>query len=137
MYDTILFPTDGSPSSDDAERVALDLAAQFDAEVHAMHVIDTRHFSEPALSTMELVTDEAEDEAMALLREVIDEGDERGVSVTTHCCHGVPDEEILEYADEIDADVIVLGYQGQSHRQRIGSTTDRVLQSTERQVLAV
>lgn len=137
MYQTILFPTDGSEGSDRAEQTALDLAEQFGAEVHAMHVIDTRMFSEPALSTMELVTDEAEDRAMTLLREVIDAGDEHGVEVTSHCCHGVPHDEIVEYADEIDADIIVMGYRGQTHSQKIGSVVDRVLQDTDRQVLAV
>ncbi len=137
MYDTILFPTDGSEGSDRAEKTALDIARQFDAEVHAMHVIDTRHYSEPALSTMELVTDDAEDEAMALLGETIEEGEERGVVVTTHCCHGVPHEEIIEYADEVDADLIVMGYRGQTHSQKMGSVVDSVLTATERQVLAV
>jgi nucleotide-binding universal stress UspA family protein len=137
MYETILFPTDGSEGSDRAERVALDIGQQFDSEVHAMHVIDTRHYSEPALSTMELVTDEAEDAAMALLKEVVDEGDERGVDVTTHCCHGVPHDEILEYAEDIDADLIVMGYRGQTHSQKMGSVVGRVLRETDRQVLAV
>ena len=137
MYETILLPTDGSTGSDRAEQIALDLAGEFQADVHAMHVIDTRHFSEPALSTMELVTDEAEDAAMALLREVIDGGDERGVEVTSHCCHGVPHEEILAYAEDIEADLIVMGYRGQTHSQKIGSVVDRVLQGTDRQVLAV
>jgi nucleotide-binding universal stress UspA family protein len=137
MYDTILFPTDGSEGSEEAEQIALGLAEQFQGTVHTMHVIDTRLFSEPALSTMELVTDVAEDAAMKLLHEVSEEGDERDIEVTTHCCHGVPHEEILDYAEEIDADIIVMGYQGQTHSQKMGSVVNRVLQDTDRQVLAV
>ena len=137
MYETILFPTDGSEGSARAEQTALGLAEQFDSDIHAMHVIDTRIFSEPALSTMELLTDEAEDRAMQLLADVIDAGEERGVEVTSHCCHGVPHDEIIAYADDIDADIIVMGYRGQTHSQKMGSVVDRVLQDTERQVLAV
>jgi nucleotide-binding universal stress UspA family protein len=57
--------------------------------------------------------------------------------VTTHCCHGTPHDEIIRYADDIDVDVIVMGYQGQSHEQRIGSVVERVLRGTERPVLTV
>ena len=137
MYDRILLPTDGSEQSDEAEQQALALAEQFGAELHALHVIDTRHLSEPALSSMELITDEAEDRAMALLKDVVQAGEDRGLDVTSRCCHGVPHDEILDYAEEIDADLIVMGYRGHSHAERIGSVVDRVLQSTERQVLAV
>jgi nucleotide-binding universal stress UspA family protein len=137
MYDQILLPTDGSEQSGKAEQRALALAEQFDAELHALHVIDTRHMSEPALSTMELVTDEAEDRAMELLKDVVQAGEERGLTVTSRCCHGVPHDEILTYADEIDADLIVMGYQGHTHSEKMGSVVDRVLNATERQVLAV
>lgn len=137
MYDTILLPTDGSENSELAEEKALALAEQFDADLHALHVIDTRHHSEPALSAMELVTDEAEDAAMKLLRDVTEAGTERGLDVATRCCHGVPHEEILAYADDIDADLLVMGYRGHTHAEKIGSVVDRVLHGTDREVLAV
>lgn len=137
MYDRILLPTDGSEQSNEAEQRALALAEQFGADIYALHVIDTRHLSEPALSSMELLTDEAEDEAMALLKDIVNAGEDRGIEVTSRCCHGVPHDEILAYADEIDADLIVMGYRGHSHAEKIGSVVDRVLRGTDRQVLAV
>jgi nucleotide-binding universal stress UspA family protein len=137
MYDRILLPTDGSEQSAEAEQQALALAEQFDAALYALHVIDTRHLSEPALSSMELPTDEAEDTAMALLKEVVQAGEDRGIDVTSRCCHGVPHDEILAYADEIDADLIVMGYRGHSHAEKIGSVVDRVLRETDRQTLAI
>jgi nucleotide-binding universal stress UspA family protein len=137
MYETILLPTDGSEGSERAEETALDLAEQFGAELHAMHVIDTRHMSEPALSAMELVTDEAESRAMGLLKDVVDAGESRGLNVTSRCCHGVPQEEIISYAEDVDADLIVMGYQGHTHETKMGSVVDRVLHATDRQVLAV
>lgn len=137
MYETILFPTDGSKQSEEAKERALALAEQFDAAVHVFHVVDTRHTSEPALSSMELLTDEAEAEAMAMLKEIVADGKQRGLEMTSRCCHGIPHDEIVEYAEDIDADLIVMGYRGHSHAEKIGSVVDRVLQSTERQVLAV
>jgi nucleotide-binding universal stress UspA family protein len=137
MYKTILLPTDGSEQSKKAEQKALRLAEQFDAKLHALHVIDTRYMSEPALSTMELVTDEAEDHATKLLKGIVKAGQESDLDVTTRCCHGVPYEEILTYADEIDADLIVMGYRGHTHDTKMGSVVNRVLTDTDRQVLTV
>lgn len=137
MYETILLPTDGSAGSERAEEQALALAEQFGADLHALHVIDTRHTSEPALSAMELVTDEAEARARKLLRDVVEAGEGRSLDVTSRCCHGTPHEEILAYADAIDTDLIVMGYQGHTHERKMGSVVDRVLHGTDRQVLAV
>jgi len=137
MYKTILLPTDGSEQSKKAEQKALEMAEQTGADLHALHVIDTRHMSEPALSSMELITDEAEDQAMDLLKDIVEDGEERGVDVTSRCCHGVPHDEILTYADEIDVDLIVMGYRGHTHDQKMGSVVNRVLNDTDRQVLTV
>lgn len=54
-------------------------------------------------------------------------------------CHGRPEEEITDYADEVDADVVVMGFQGQSHTRtdHMGSVAQRMLQTTDRAVLTV
>lgn len=73
-----------------------------------------------------LVVEEVEDYGQALLNELAERGDNEGIEVVTRCCHGIPQEEIVAYADEIDADLIIVGYQGQSHRNRIGSVHESV-----------
>ncbi|MFC6755085.1 universal stress protein, partial [Halorubrum tibetense] len=40
MFDTIVIATDGSDSVGRAVDVAVDLAARFDAAVHALYVVD-------------------------------------------------------------------------------------------------
>lgn len=137
MYDRILLPTDGSEGSERARETALALAEQFGSGLHVMHVIDTRLFSEPALSTMELVTDEAETRAMELLEDIAGTAEGQGLDVELRCCHGVPHREIVAYADEVDADLLVMGYQGQTHEEKVGSVVDRVVHATGRQVLVV
>ena len=137
MYENILLPVDGSEGSERAEDFALELAERYGGRVHLLHVIDTRLMSEPALSTMELVTDEAEDAANEMLAEIEARATERNLEVTRRCCHGTPHDEVVDYAAEVDADVIVMGYQGQSHEKRMGSVVDRVLHETDRPVLAV
>lgn len=137
MYENILLPVDGSEGSERAEEFALELAERYGGEVHVFHVVDTRLVSEPALSSMELVTDDAEAAAMELFEEIEERATERNIEVSCRCCHGTPHDEIVEYADDIGADVIVMGYRGQSHEKRIGSVVDRVLRNTDRPVLAV
>jgi len=139
MYDTVLVGTDGSASANRAVTHALDEAEQHDAALHAIFVVDTGRYAEPALSSSELVTDEIEDWGQNELQEVTERASDISVPVTTRCCHGTPHEEIVGYADAIDADAIVLGYQGHSHSKtdHFGSVADRVLRSAGRPVLIV
>lgn len=136
MYETVLVGTDGSASANRAVVHALEQAEQNDASLHAIFVVDTGRYSEPALSSGELVTDEIEDWGRNELEEVAERGADLGVEVTTRCCHGRPHEEIIAYADSIDADMVVLGYQGQSHTasDHIGSVADRVVRNAGRPV---
>ncbi len=139
MYNTILVATDGSGPANRAVTHALEQAEQHAATLHAVFVVDTDRYAEPALSSVELATIEIEDWGTEQLNEVADRGSSIGVEVVTHCCHGKPYVEIINYSDEIDADLIILGYQGHSHGKtnQIGSVTDRVVQNAGRPVLVV
>ena len=139
MYDTILVATDGSGPSNRAVVHALEQAEQAGATLHAVFVVDTDRYSEPALSSMELETQEMEQWGNDELAEVVERGEDLGVEVVTRCCHGKPYQEIIAYADEVDADLVVLGYQGHSHSrtEQIGSTTDRIVQNVGRPVMVV
>ena len=63
----------------------------------------------------------------------------RDVDFIRRCCHGRPHEEIIKYADSIDADMIVMGYQGKSHMESeiLGSVSDRVIRNAGRAILIV
>jgi nucleotide-binding universal stress UspA family protein len=135
MYRTLLVPTDGSDGANRAVEHALDLAEHYGATVHAMFVVDSTRYGDTALSTTALVTEEVADEGEELLRDIADRGENMGVDVVTRCCHGRPAEEILGYASEVDADLVVLGYSGQRHDTHLGSTVDRVARACERPVL--
>ncbi|WP_267643361.1 universal stress protein [Haloarchaeobius amylolyticus] len=137
MYDRILVATDGSADANRAATHALEQAERHGAELHALFVVDTDRYAEPALSSTELDTTEIEDWGGEQLDEIVDRGEQLGLTVTTRCCHGKPYVEIINYADEVDADLIVLGYHGHSHTEteQIGSVTDRVVQNAGRPVL--
>lgn len=136
VYDTILVATDGSTDANRAVTHALEQAEQHGAALHAIFVVDTDRYSEPALSSMEAETTEIESWGTEQLHEIESRASGLGVEVTSRCCHGKPYAEIINYADEIDADMIVLGYRGQSHTEtaQLGSVTDRVVQNAGRPV---
>lgn len=137
MYETILVATDGSADANRAVTHALEHAEQHEAELHAVFVVDSDRYSEPALSSMELETNEIEDWGNSELDEVSERAESLGIDSTTNCCHGKPYQEIINYADDIDADMIVLGYHGHSHTEtgQLGSVTDRVVENAGRPVL--
>ncbi|MFB6096308.1 MAG: universal stress protein [Haloferacaceae archaeon] len=136
MFDTVVIATDGSDSVTRAVTVALDLARRFDAEVHALSVVDT---SEVASSPEELREDmraaleERADEALAAVRGHADRG------VTTAVAEGRPAAEISAYARKHDADVVALGTRGRHGEDRflIGSVAERVVRTCPVPVLTV
>ncbi|MFB6084134.1 MAG: universal stress protein [Halorientalis sp.] len=135
MHDVILVATDGSEPAQRAVDHAFELAEASDATVHVMSVVDTKRYGEPALSSAELVLDDFEDRAQALLQYIAERGEEIDVNLVTEQTHGEPHAEILEYADEVDADVLVLGRHGLSRTgHHIGSVSDRVVDGSDRPV---
>jgi len=137
MYDAILVATDGSADANRAVTHALEQAEQHDAALHGIFVVDTDRFSEPALSSGEMETIQEEEWGQEQLDEIASRAEKLEIDVTLYNCHGKPYQEIINYADEIDADLLVLGFHGQSHSSgsQIGSVTDRVVQNVGRPVL--
>ena len=137
MYDTILVPTDGSDPSNRAIEHALALADRYGATVHALYCVETHRYGEPALSSSAIVLNQLEERGQAMLEELADRAENDGIDVTWSICHGRPWEEIHGCADEVDADLIVLGYQGQSHSReyKIGSVAERVVRTADVPVL--
>lgn len=133
----ILVPVDGSEAGDRAVEYAFHLAEETEATIHALHVVDTRLYGDSGFSTLDVVVTDVEDRGAEILADVVTRGEEHGVPVETRSCHGVPDEEIATYAREIDADIVVMGFQGETHTTKIGSTADHVLRELQRPVLTV
>lgn len=137
MYETILVATDGSERARKAADYAIDLAAQYDATVHAIFVVDTHLLDEPALSSAELSTDAIEDAGHEFLVEVEKLAERRGIPFQRRSAHGVPKFVILDYAEEIDADIIVMGAVGHTPGHRVGSVADHVFEHAPRPVMTI
>ncbi|WP_018257747.1 universal stress protein [Halomicrobium katesii] len=137
MYETILVPTDGSDHADRAFDSAVALADRADSSLALLHVVDTGTIGEPALSTTELVVGQREDDGTALLKRLAQRARDRGIGTQLHNCHGEPSREIRSYADEIEADLVVMGYQGRDHDRTLGTVTAQVVKACERPVMLV
>ncbi|WP_440765815.1 universal stress protein [Natronorubrum sp. DTA7] len=137
MYGTILVPTDGSDPANRAVEHALELADRYDSRVHAIYCVETHRYGEPALSSAEIVLTNLEEQGESMLEDLGDRADNVGIECTWNVCHGRPWEEVQKKADELDADLIVIGFQGQNHvrTNRIGSVAERVVRTANRPVL--
>jgi nucleotide-binding universal stress UspA family protein len=123
--DTILLAVDGSEHARQAAERAVELAAENGAELNCICVVDQRRFDDPALSSAELVTMYVEDEAALTLTEIAEMATRRDVAIEGDTRHGIPHEVILAYADEIGADVIVVGEHG-DHRTHFSGVGNHV-----------
>jgi len=134
--DRIVVPVDGSAAAERAAENALDLAAVLDADVDAVYVIDRTVYDleDAPRSIVGLLRKGGE----ASLASVAEAADERGLGLTTRTLRGVPETEILAYADGVDADLLAMGTRGRGGvgDRLLGSTTARVVRRSGRPVLA-
>ena len=140
MFRSILVPTDGSRSARRAVEYALDLARHYDAIVHVLYVVDVPGGTEPITDfrTASLL-ERREAEGRQATAAAVTQAEELGVPVVSAVRTGTPSETILSYAEEVDADLIVMGTQGRSGlvQHLLGGVADRVVRTARRPVLLV
>ncbi|GGL69655.1 universal stress protein [Halocalculus aciditolerans] len=136
MIERVVVATDGSESVARAIEVGVDFAERFDADVHALYVIDA--------GELESAPEELEPEMRAALEEraddaVADVEAHTDREVTAAVRTGRPASEIIQYARDVDADVIATGTRGRHGENRflIGSVAERVVRSSPVPVLTV
>lgn len=140
MYDTILAPTDGSGGTSKTLEHAVSIAADNDATIHGLYVLDRRMYLAAEKNAQEEVIDSLENDGEAALDRLRSRVEEAGVPVVTELREGIPHRDILRYAEEIDADLIVMGTHGRTGRDRLanlGSVTERVVENADVPVLVV
>ena len=140
MFDTVVIATDGSGSAQRAVEAALDLAAHFDATVHALYVVDAGEVE----STPDDVRDVLEralattgGRALTFVREAADADD--ADEVVTAVREGDPAEEVVGYARAHDADVVATGTRGRhgDHGFLLGSVAEEIVRNAPMPVLSV
>jgi nucleotide-binding universal stress UspA family protein len=136
----ILLPTDFSDASLTATRYAVQLAKRFSSRLHVLHVIEDPVVYLPMFESYPLPSrEEFELYAQTRLDNWIVEDDADHLDQITHWVHGTPFLEILKYAKEESADMIVLGTHGRGLAAHLllGSVAERIVRKAPCPVLTV
>ena len=136
-FEKILVASDNSPFSRDAVKVAIAMCAKSGARLYPITSVLTN--PEYEAIAPELVQNAA-DETKAHLESIAAEAARKGVDCTILMRQGnSPHDEIVAAADELDADLIVMGQQGRRGlaRMMVGHATVRVIGSASCSVLSV
>jgi nucleotide-binding universal stress UspA family protein len=135
MFQTVVVATDGSSSADRAVTMALDLAERFDAAVHALSVVDTGDVA----GTPEDVREDLQTALERASTEAVETVAQRGGGIETAVREGDPADEIVEYADDVDADLLAAGTRGRHGEGRfvLGSVAEDLVRSCPVPVLTV
>lgn len=143
-FETIVLGTDGSENANRALEVARDLAASSGGVVHIVCAHDTRPPHE-VVQALKHLPEEYWDvyDPRSVQQEVLEKAaarlDETGVRHVSHLIEKHPVSAIFDVADEVDADLIVVGNRGTGWPTRLtrGSVSSRIANHTERSVLIV
>lgn len=141
-FEKILVAIDFSENSAYAFDYALTLAKQFGSHLAIMHVInepvDLRGFYVPHIS-FEQLEKEIEAGAVTMMDKFCHERLGDFTAYETSTVSGIPYEEIIRKAKEMDASLIVLGTHGRTGLDHIifGSTAERVVRAASCPVLTI
>ncbi len=133
MFTTIVVGTDGSEPADAAVALAVGLARRIGAVVHLTHVVKASPSGIPVAQVGSSIavlgdpemTREVQSAASAVLEKAAACAD--GVKVEMHVASGSPADALIELAQKVDADLIVVGSKGMQGTHRlIGSIPNSV-----------
>ena len=139
----ILFPTDFSELSQAAEKCACDLADEFDAELHVLHVLHNLWLTMPQTAAALLIPPETLVDVIIHAEKEIQNSPPPawapGKKVVRAVRTGSTYDTIVQYAKENSIDLIVIGTHGRTGLPHVllGSVAERVVQYAPCSVLTV
>ena len=140
----VLIPTDFSNFSAPAMQYGMAIAARFDAEVHLLHIVPDPAMLVPeaaafSVESMQAQSDDLKDQAMLALKKLPEDGWSDSKPVVREVRIGAAFIEIIEYARELDIDLIVIGTHGRSGLMHVlmGSVAERIVRKAPCPVLTV
>jgi nucleotide-binding universal stress UspA family protein len=155
IYRTLLYATDLSANAAHAFRHAIAVARRFDARIHILHVLPevdaaVMNYIATAMGEERLANLELEHKAEVkdgirqrlhrfAKEELVDRPEDVGRILDIEVHHGNAVDRILDAADRIGADLIVIGSHGKGRLKYVllGSVAEKVLRKSERPVLVV
>ena len=131
MFHTLLVAIDGSEIGMKALERAVEMARGWKADLHAIYVIETTGLisSVPMDNTWEVIYSLLEKEGTEALHKAEGKAADAGITLTKHLLSGHAGNEILNVAEQVSADLIIVGSRGKSEIDRllIGSVSAHVV----------
>jgi len=137
----ILIATDGSKTAENAAALGIKFASQYSAKVYAVYVINLTTYDailiDEAWATEECVA--CEKTGHRAISSVEEKAKFAGLEAESIILKGDPAEKILDFADEHNVDMIVVGSLGKSGIERfaLGSVSEKVVRHAKVPVLVV
>ncbi|MCO6436109.1 MAG: universal stress protein [Phycisphaerae bacterium] len=143
-FSNILFPTDFSDVSMQAAPYAVELARTFDAQLHALYILDEAYQYWSGMGPESIPVGPPPEELLELARERMLDFKAKFLSdvkreALVHIGVGRPFAEIIAFAREHEIDLIVMATHGRGAfaHALLGSTTEKVVRKAECPVLTV
>jgi len=140
MFDHVLVPTDGSDHALRAAEHGASIADAFDATLSVITVVDLRVEAGPfnAGGLQENVKRRLREDAQRRIDRTLEVVD-GPTDVRSAVLEGVPVDDVVEYGDEHDVDLIAMGTQGRTGLDRYvaGSVAEGVVRRADAPVLTV
>jgi len=141
MPSRILIATDGSKSAEDAASLGIKFALQYGAKVYAVYIISITTYDKVFLDESWSIEQcvECEKTGHRATSSVVEKAKFAGLEAESVILKGSPAEKILDFADEHDIDLIVVGSLGKSGIERfaLGSVSEKVVRHAKVPVLIV
>lgn len=130
-YDEVLVATDGSEDARHATDTAVTIADAFGARLHGVYIIDANVTQSQMIGSM------LEQEGTRAVDAVHKAAGDVGLDSITEVLEGTPHDEIVEYANDHDIDLIVVGSHGKGAFERtfLGSVSERTIRTAHQPVL--
>lgn len=135
VYDHVLVATDASPAAEAAIEHAIHVAAGDDATVHAVHVVEMTDLGDVTMD----VAQEPESDIEPILEPVVQAASDAGLESEEAILQGRPHEQIADYVDREDIDLVVVGTHGKTGVSRVllGSTAEKIVRHVGAPVLSI
>jgi nucleotide-binding universal stress UspA family protein len=132
----LLVAIDGSDQAHRALQVSAAIAGRFAARLTVVHAVPARAEGAREFESFQQVVDAGAD---ALLESARDEAAASVQDVESRLVYGAPAQSIAALADELEADLVVVGSRGRAAVARVllGSVSDRLVHECHRPVLVV
>ena len=140
MFTKILTAVDGSDISELAVEKAVTLAKQNNAELHLIYVIETGFITPgPGDTVRDLVHKRFEEEGATILEKSSEKAKAAGVAVESHLEVGHAGNTIINSADKLGCDLIIVGSLGKSKLDRLllGSVSSHVVNYAKTNILVI